>query len=162
MNTFFKLSLLFLCVLITSCSDSNEQEVEETGNNNTETETVSIETEILRLINEHRNSKNLSTLEISEIIKSQTDAHTDYMIAKGEISHDNFGDRSDYLKANDDAKSMAENVAIGYSSAKSVVNGWLNSEGHRKNIEGNYTHFNVTAKQNNGGTWYYTNIFTRK
>jgi uncharacterized protein YkwD len=30
--------------------------------------------------------------------------------------------------------SMAENIAVGYSSAAAVVDGWMNSEGHRRNI----------------------------
>jgi uncharacterized protein YkwD len=29
---------------------------------------------------------------------------------------------------------MAENIAVGYRSAAAVVDGWMNSEGHRRNI----------------------------
>ncbi len=31
-------------------------------------------------------------------------------------------------------RSAGENIAFGYSSPKQVVNGWMNSDGHRKNI----------------------------
>lgn len=31
-------------------------------------------------------------------------------------------------------RSAAENIAAGYRDAEAVVQGWMNSEGHRKNI----------------------------
>ncbi|WP_299681483.1 CAP domain-containing protein [uncultured Tenacibaculum sp.] len=156
-------SLFFICCLaIFSCS-SNEENID-TGDQNLENPTneVNYETQILNLLNKHRSDNGLSTLEILDIIKTQTDAHTDYMISKGDISHDNFSDRNNYLQQNADARGTAENVAFGYSNAQSLVNAWINSDGHRRNIEGNFTHFNLTAKQNNNGTWYYTNIFIRR
>lgn len=40
--------------------------------------------------------------------------------------------------------SAAENIAMGYSTAQSVMNGWMNSPGHRANIlSGKYTHIGV-------------------
>ncbi len=162
MTNFLKKSAIAV-FLIVLASCSNNDNVEQMNDDDTTTSsTPNIEAEILRLINNHRTNKNLTKLEISSIIKKQTDDHTNYMIAKGQISHDDFKKRSDYLKQNDNAKVMAENVATGYPTPKAVVEGWLKSDGHRKNIEGNYTHFNVTAKQNNSGAWFYTNIFTRK
>lgn len=38
----------------------------------------------------------------------------------------------------------AENIAYGYTTAEEVMNGWMNSEGHRKNIlNGNYTEIGI-------------------
>ncbi|GGM42029.1 hypothetical protein GCM10011351_30130 [Paraliobacillus quinghaiensis] len=52
-----------------------------------------------------------------------------------------------------------ENIAMGYPDAKSVVNGWMNSEGHRKNIlNENYTHIGVGFVQNGH---YATQMFMR-
>lgn len=150
--------VLSFTLLLTSCnSDENSEGIFDDSSNFS-----SYEKEIIVLINDYRKSKGLSSLQILDIIKTQTDAHTDYMIADGEISHDNFGARSSYLQTNAQAKATAENVASGYNSASSVVNGWLNSDGHRKNIEGNYTHFHLTAKKSPANKWYYTNIFIRK
>ncbi|MFY7671028.1 CAP domain-containing protein [Tenacibaculum sp. MEBiC06402] len=150
--------ILSLIFIITSCSSDSDNAgiIDDTSNSS------SYEKDILELINNHRNSKGLPYLKVLNIIKTQTDNHTDYMIADGKISHDNFSSRSNYLQTNAQAKATAENVASGYSSASSVVNGWLNSDGHRKNIEGNYTHFHLTAKQSSNNKWYYTNIFIRK
>ncbi|CAL2087325.1 conserved hypothetical protein [Tenacibaculum sp. 190524A05c] len=153
-------NIFFIClvVLIAGCSSDSENE----GILSDNSSATSYEKEILVLINNHRTSNGLSKLEILDIIKTQTNAHTDYMINAGAISHDKFSERSSYLQANAQATGTAENVASGYSTAQSVVNGWINSEGHRKNIEGNYTHFHLTAKQNAAGKWYYTNIFIRQ
>ncbi|SNR16232.1 CAP domain-containing protein [Tenacibaculum jejuense] len=157
-------SLFFICCLaIFSCS-SNEENIDTNGDENLENPTneVDYETQILNLLNKHRTDNGLAELAVLDIIKTQTEAHTDYMIGKGDISHDNFSDRSDFLQQNADARSTAENVAFGYNNAQSLVNAWINSDGHRRNIEGNFTHFNITAKQNKNGAWYYTNIFIRR
>ena len=178
-----KLILIMLCSIIISCSsDSNEININKPDTNidsgtdtdtDTDTDTgtdtgnnsnsnTSYETEIMKLINQHRINMGLSELKILDVIKSQTDKHNDYMIIKREISHDNSDDRFEYLQTNANAVGFAENIASGYTSAKAVVDGWIDSKGHRKNIEGNYTHFNLTAKQNQNGYWYYTNIFIKK
>ncbi|WP_442266304.1 CAP domain-containing protein [Tenacibaculum sp. ZS6-P6] len=156
-------TLFFICCLAFFSCSFNEENVD-TRDQNLENPTneIEYETQILNLLNKHRIDNGLSPLEILDIIKTQTDAHTDYMISKGDISHDNFSDRSNYLQQNVDAKNIAENVAYGYGNAQSLVNGWINSNGHRRNIEGDFTHFNLTAKKNDNGTWYYTNIFIKK
>lgn len=152
------ITLLFLFIATISCSpkDTMEEEFDNSTPNSI------IENEILELINDYRRSKNLIKLKKLDAIKSQTDIHTAYMIQKNEISHDLFKNRASYLKTNAAAKSVAENVANGYPTAKSVVDGWIKSDGHRKNIEGSYTHFHITAKQNSRNKWYYTNIFISK
>ena len=48
---------------------------------------------------------------------------------------------------------------MGYASAESVVNAWLNSSGHRANIEGNSTRTGVSAVKSSDGVWYYTQVF---
>ena len=145
-----------------SCSSNEDMENLDSDSGTENTNVSSYEQEILDLINAHRTSNGLSRLALLDAIKTQTNAHTDYMINAGAISHDNFNQRSAYLRENADARSTAENVASGYSTAQAVVNGWLNSQGHRQNIEGNYTHFHLTAKQSGNNRWYYTNIFIRQ
>jgi uncharacterized protein YkwD len=88
--------------------------------------------------------------------------YTNYMIEKDEVSHDFFYQRKEYLAENADAIKVGENVAYGYSSAEAVVDAWIKSNGHKENIEGDYTHFEVTAEKSDNGKWYYTNIFVKK
>ncbi|MEL6140250.1 MAG: CAP domain-containing protein [Bacteroidota bacterium] len=52
-------------------------------------------------------------------------------------------------------RAVAENVAWNYQTAESVVNGWINSEGHCRNImNSNYRHMGI-AQQN----WFWTQVF---
>jgi len=95
-------------------------------------------------------------------IKTQAYNHTEYMIDKNKISHDNFLQRSASLKNNPGAVNVSENVAFAYSTAESVVNAWLNSEGHREVIEGEFTNFDISADKDKDGKWYFTNIFIKK
>ncbi|WBX72366.1 CAP domain-containing protein [Tenacibaculum retecalamus] len=156
--------LIVLCALVlTSCSSNDELDL---AQENTETPTTftekGIESEILSRINDYRASNGYSTLNKLQVIKSQTYNHTNYMIDKDKVSHDLFFQRKEFLNKNANAKGVGENVAYAYSSAASVVNAWINSEGHRKNIEGDYTHFEVTAEKDSNGKWYFTNIFVKK
>jgi uncharacterized protein YkwD len=56
----------------------------------------------------------------------------------------------------------AENVAYGQLSAKAVVDGWLKSAPHKKNIEGNYNLTGIGLAKDRKGVIYFTQIFLRK
>ncbi|UMB60081.1 CAP domain-containing protein [Lutibacter sp. A80] len=158
------LSLSLLC----SCSSADEDvNLFETNSKVEETATTvaysEMETEILDLINEYREENNLSTLKVLNIISTEADTHTTFMITNGEVSHANFNVRAENLITNAGAKFVSENVAYGYSTAKAVVNGWLNSTEHRKNIENpDTTHFGISTKSDDNGRNYFTHIFIKK
>jgi len=59
------------------------------------------------------------------------------------------------------ASGFAENVAAGQPTAQSVMTAWLNSSGHKANIEGNYTHIGIGVAKDQNGSKYYTQIFYR-
>jgi uncharacterized protein YkwD len=164
MKLLTKLPLLaLLAILSFSCTtDSLDDKADAVSLSLFTPETKTIEVEILELINNHRLSLGLNALTDMTLVKSVAFSHTDYMVDNNVISHDNFFKRSDYLKANAGAKKVSENVAYGYSSAETVVRAWLKSDGHRANIEGDYTNFDVAAEVNKDGKWYYTNIFIKK
>lgn len=53
-----------------------------------------------------------------------------------------------------------ENIAYGYSTASAVMNGWLNSSGHRANIErSTFRAIGVGAAANGSGTLYWAQAF---
>ena len=57
-------------------------------------------------------------------------------------------------------KSAAENIAMGQRSAQEVVQGWMNSAGHRANImNGSYTHIGVGLSDSG---YYWTQQFISK
>jgi len=156
----------FLSVLLFSCAKEDDGIYFNESNeelSSTPIEYSAIETEILDLVNNYRNGINLQSLNSLNVISSVADSHTEYMIEKGKISHDNFDQRAQTLMNKANAKTVAENVAYGYTSAESVVNGWLNSESHRSIIENpNFTHFGISTESNNEGRNYFTNIFIKK
>ena len=58
-------------------------------------------------------------------------------------------------------KRTSENVAMNNSPipAQVVVRGWINSEGHKKNMEGDYDLTGVGIARSRNGSWYFTQIF---
>lgn len=53
-----------------------------------------------------------------------------------------------------------ENIAAGQQSPQQVVKGWLNSEGHRKNIlDPNVTHIGIGYDKDGN---YWTQVFIKK
>ncbi len=156
--------LVVLCALVlTSCSSNSEIELVENNIENTATfSEKAIESEILSRVNDYRVANGFSSLNKLQAIKSQTSNHTNYMVDKDKVSHDFFFQRKEYLNKNANAIGVGENVAYGYSTAESVVNAWIKSDGHKKNIEGDFTHFEVTAEKSSDGKWYFTNIFVKK
>lgn len=55
---------------------------------------------------------------------------------------------------------MGENLAAGFNSAAAVVNGWMNSEGHRANIlKDGYTQIGIGIAKDKDGRIYWVQIF---
>ncbi|MCF6181381.1 CAP domain-containing protein [Lutibacter sp.] len=161
-----KLSLLFfLSFVLFSCSKEDDgiylnQTVEVINKNVTYSK---IESNILDLVNAHRTSIGLSTLTKMNLVSGVADGHTEYMIETGQISHDNFDERAQELMDKAGAKSVGENVAYGYTTAESVVNGWLNSPEHKAIIENpNFTHFGISTEANSDGRNFFTQMFIKK
>ena len=124
--------------------------------------TKTIEIEIMELINDHRITVGLPSLSQMDEIKAEAYSHTDYMIENDEVSHANFYQRRTNLVNRVGALTVGENIAYAYSSPVSVVNAWLNSEGHRAIIEGDFTNFDISAEKDEDDRWYFTNIFVKK
>ena len=58
------------------------------------------------------------------------------------------------------AAGWGENIAYGYSDAASVMNGWLNSPGHRANIEtAGYTTIGIGVARSSSGQLFWTQDF---
>lgn len=157
---------LALCVSVMSCSKDESVVVEEANytidlNLAHETNWVLADS-ILVLINQHRESLGYPPMQRDQQYASAYAVeHTKYMIENARISHDNFEFRKRALK-NRGAQFVTENVAFGYQTAESVVHAWLNSPGHKRNIESDYTHSGFGIIADERGNYYFTNIFYRK
>lgn len=153
-----KFSLLItVFILAISCSaPSNEAEelFEEIINSE-------IEKELIVLMNEYRRSKGLGKLSVNYVAQKYASQHNTYMISINKISHDNFQERASQLSAETNAVLVAENLAKDYDNANDAFEAWLNSPGHKDNIEADFTHTGISAKKDALGNYYYTQIFFR-
>lgn len=122
-----------------------------------------LEDDILILINRYRKSKGLSALSSSPVIEQEARRHSMAMATKRiSFGHDGFNIRSKIITSKiPGTNAVAENVAFGSNSAKEVVDGWLNSPGHRKNIEGNYKLTGIGVARDQQSRLYFTQIFAR-
>jgi uncharacterized protein YkwD len=122
---------------------------------------VQVEQELLGIVNTHRASQGYSALQFSEGAYHSANNHTDYMIAKGDISHDNWESRASKIASEVDAKAVGENVAKDYSGANEAFANWLASTAHRQTMEGDFTHTAVSVKKDTAGNFYFTQLFYR-
>ncbi len=59
-------------------------------------------------------------------------------------------------------KAAGENIAMGQTTAKQVMNSWMNSSGHRQNIlNSNFTEIGVGYAEGGSGRYYWTQMFIR-
>ncbi|RYE24075.1 MAG: CAP domain-containing protein [Sphingobacteriales bacterium] len=123
----------------------------------------SMEKDILVLINEYRAKKRLPPLSEKSIIENKADKHSKDMASRRVgFGHSGFDNRLDYLmKSIPGSTGGAENVAYGARTAEQVVDMWINSAGHRKNILGNYNYTGIGIAKGRDGTLFYTQIFIK-
>ena len=120
---------------------------------------IEVESELFKLVNDHRVSLGQTTLSFSQVAYDYASRHTDYMIATGSLSHDNFSSRASGIAAEVQARAVSENVARDYSNALKALEGWLSSESHRQTMEGEFTHSAISVKKDEDGTLYFTQLF---
>ncbi len=155
-RSFLLLALLF----IAACSD--DEPVSPITDNPGIPE---IEQRVHTLINQYRVGQGLQPLTLSDIITTQARNHSRDM-ADGSVpfSHDGFQERVDAISAQISIGGAAENVAMnsGYSDpARIAYDGWLKSDGHRKNIEGDYDLTGIGVAQSSSGGYYLTQLFAK-
>lgn len=112
-------------------------------------------------VNQYRESKALPPLELHELISAEAQTHSLNMATlKSSFGHDGFEERVRLIsnKLGPVYKS-AENVAFGKFDAKEVLEVWLKSQGHRRNIEGKYTHTGIGISKDHKGIIFFTQIF---
>lgn len=119
------------------------------------------ELEVMQLINNYRLSIGLKALEAVNHISYKSEEHDLYMIANDVVDHNGFGDRYQNIVSVLGATKVGENVAYNYKTSAAVLKAWLESPGHKENIEGDYTHFGIAVKLDSNGRKYYTNIFAK-
>lgn len=121
-----------------------------------------IEQAVFDQINAHRQSIGLEPLVSNPAVVAQAREHSQRMAAVSQLSHDGFENRVEAIASTLSYRSAGENVASnqGFADpAARAVQGWLNSPGHRQNIEGNFDVTGIGVTQAGDGTYYLTQIF---
>lgn len=129
--------------------------------------TEALESRTCQLVNEYRVARGLAPLVYNARIAAVARRHSEDMAA-GRIpaGHDGFDARRVAISKTIPLRGIAENVGVNdYPPSRTVratVSGWLQSRGHRENIEGRYGLTGVGIARDDRGAYYYTQIFVRR
>jgi uncharacterized protein YkwD len=148
-------AIVFLAVVLCGSVSANAQGTRSYDN---------LSDEILKYINEYRAEKGLGPLKNDPTVCKGAEVHSrDMATHRVPFGHDGFDERMAKITSLvSPANGWAENVAYGPLNAKEVVDMWLNSPGHKKNIEGNYNTCGIGIVRSNDGALYFTHIFVNK
>jgi uncharacterized YkwD family protein len=98
---------------------------------------LAYEAKVIELVNDIRKSNGLSTFATNVDLCQVARYKSQDMVDKNYFSHTSptYGSPFDMMKQfGISYRTAGENIAYGYRTPESVVEGWMNSEGHRKNI----------------------------
>jgi uncharacterized protein YkwD len=118
---------------------------------------------ILHYVNEYRAKHHLEPLKLNASASREAFKHSEEMASKSvPFGHAHFNDRIHRLyKQFDNCQGGAENVAYYKWNAKRLVDAWVASPGHRRNIEGRYNVTGIGIAHGKKGWAYYTQIFVK-
>ncbi len=133
--------------------DQPETESPEQGQTGSVSE---LERKVVELVNAERAAYGLPALELNTQLCDGARLKSQDMAANGYFSHESptYGSPFDMMQSlGISYRTAGENIAMGYATAEAVVNGWMNSEGHRANIlSTSYTQIGVGYVAN-GNYW---------
>lgn len=111
----------------------------------------------IRLTNVRRTAAGCDPLRVDVRLVRAAQAHSADMAEHDYFAHDSQDGRSpwDRIKAAGYADPGAENIAKGYPTAAAVVEGWMNSPGHRRNILNcDLEAIGIGIAEGDGGPWW--------
>lgn len=123
---------------------------------------------VVELVNEHRASKGLIQVQATPTLTNSGLWKSRHMAGYGYFTHSDpappvarsVADRLLACGYPSDRYGWGENIAYGHSTADSVMQAWLNSSGHRANIENpGFRAIGVGAAANSTGRIYWTQEF---
>jgi len=119
--------------------------------------------EVLKYVNQYRSARGLPVLTMNESANEEARRHSQEMASHAvPFGHAGFSQRMKHLYHRvDDATGGAENVAYNYKTARIVVDGWIKSPGHHRNLIGRYNMTGIGIVRDKAGKIYYTQLFIR-
>jgi uncharacterized protein YkwD len=140
-----------------------EESEPETGDEPVD-EITALEDEVARLTNAERAEAGCDDLQIDERLRTAARGHSEDMAANDYFDHTGLDGRSPFDRMADAGypDPAAENIAVGYRTPAEVMEGWMDSEGHRDNIlECSYVAIGVGLAFDPDGRPYWTQDFGR-
>ncbi|WP_405548461.1 CAP domain-containing protein [Streptomyces globisporus] len=122
---------------------------------------ASARSEVLALVNQERAKVGCSPLSTSAPLTSLAQNFSEDMADRGFFDHtDPDGDTPWDRAAEAGVQGLAaENIARGQADAQAVMEGWMNSEGHRANILNcDYKTIGIGVHEGSGGPWWVQNF----
>lgn len=119
--------------------------------------------EVVDLTNRERTRHGLPPLAVDPLLTTAAQAHSADMIARAFYSHtapDGSQPWDRAAAAGSRRRSIGENIACGQRSPAEVVDGWMNSPGHRANIlKPGFTHIGIGFAGGGTAGTYWTQLF---
>lgn len=144
-------------------NDSTNKPVEKPNNDNNTANFSSYQKQVLDLVNVERTKRGLKSLTLDTKLSNVATMKSQDMIDKNYFDHNSptYGSPFDMMrKFGVSYRSAGENIAEGQRSPQEVMNAWMNSEGHRKNIlNPNFTTLGVGVAKTSSGRLYWTQMF---
>lgn len=122
----------------------------------------SFELQTIDLVNSTRLQNELNSLKYSEKATLSSRYHSEDMMEKNYFDHVNKNNESPFDRMKKQGifyMGAGENIAAGQTSAVYAHEAWMNSQGHRKNILGDYKYIGVGVVFGGNYTIYYTQNF---
>ena len=148
----FLIPLLFLTILVT-------------GINVFAATPEAEENQVLNLVNKERAAVGAPALQTTDELQAVADIRARELVS--DFSHFRPDGTSCFTALDGTligqlAIYAGENIAIGYGNAESVMNGWMNSPGHKSNIlDADYTHIGIGCYEE-GGIRYWVQMFVTR
>ncbi|MBK9975267.1 MAG: CAP domain-containing protein [Planctomycetes bacterium] len=167
MKRIYLLGLLALC-LLAGCDGQGSKGSSGSGGSHapaagaTATE-AQLAADVLVLVNQERANVGAPALTWNGPLAAVAQAHSADMAARNFFAHNNPDGQTPFDRmaaAGITYTAAAENIAAGYAEANAVMNGWMNSPGHKTNIlNATYTEIGIGVKQGGSFGTYWTQNF---
>lgn len=122
--------------------------------------------QVLDLVNKERSKVGARPLVLNKELSNVATTKSQDMINKNYFDHNSptYGSPFDMMKKfGISYRTAGENIAMGQKSPTEVMNSWMNSDGHRKNIlNPDYTELGVGIAKASNGQLYWTQMFIGK
>lgn len=124
---------------------------------------AAFQNEVVTLVNQQRAAHGLSALSINTQLTKTATLKSEDMAKLNYFDHTSptYGSPFEMMQQfGISYRTAGENIAMGQTSPEQVMNGWMNSEGHRKNIlNASFTQIGVGVAKNANGQYIWTQQF---